>query len=69
MIKITLTALGLFAVATLYGARSSERNYYPHCSPIIVEIDRAWHNQEIRQDVAHTLIRRCLEAEERGVFN
>ena len=68
MIKLTLTAFGLFAVATLYGAESRER-YYPHCTPIITEIDRAWHNREIRQDVAHTLIRRCLEAEDRGVFN
>ena len=64
MIKIITTALGLFAVATLYGAESRER-YYPHCTPIINEIDRAWHEGQITEATAHTIIRNCLAWEDR----
>ena len=44
------------------------RDNYPHCSPIANEVQRAWHNSEIREDVARRLIERCLEAEDRGAF-
>ena len=67
MIKIITTALGLFAVATLYGAESRER-YYPHCSPIAHEIQQAWHRGEISERNARGIIERCLQAEDRGAF-
>ena len=58
-------------VAGNQAARSSERitGYYPHCSPIAHEIDRAWHEGQISERTAHTLIQRCLAAEERGAFD
>ena len=67
MTKIITTALGLFAVATLYGAESREQayHYYPECTPIINEIDRAWHEGQITEATAHTLIRNCLAWEDR----
>ena len=63
---------GLFIGAVAFIAtppsQAFNENYYPHCSPIAHEIQRAWHNSEIREDVARRLIERCLAAEDRGVF-
>ena len=49
-------------------AQSFNRDYYPHCSPIADEVQRAYLNQEIREDVARRIIENCLEAEDRGAF-
>ena len=63
---------GLFIWAVAFIATPSQafdKDYYPHCTPIVNEIQRAWHNSEIRDDVARRLIERCLAAEERGAFD
>ena len=63
---------GLFIGAVAFIAtpptHAFNRDYYPHCSPIADEVQRAWHNSEIREDVARRLIERCLAAEDRGAF-
>ena len=63
---------GLFIGAVAFIAtpptQAFNRDYYPHCSPIADEVQRAYLNQEIREDVARRIIERCLAAEDRGVF-
>ena len=56
---------GIIIIAGNEAARSSERTYYPQCTPIINEIDRAWHEGQITEATAHTLIRNCLAWEDR----
>ena len=60
----------MWAVAFIATPHSEgfNKDYYPHCTPIADEVQRAWHNSEIREDVARRIIQRCLAAEDRGVF-
>ena len=66
-----LTGLFLWSVAFIATphAEAFNRDYYPHCSPIADEVQRAYLNQEIREDVARRIIENCLAAEDRGVFD
>ena len=59
---------GIIIIAGNEAARSSERDYYPHCSPIAHEIQQAWHRGDISERDARALIERCLLAEDRGAF-
>ena len=59
---------GIIIIAGNEAARSSERDYYPHCSPIAHEIQEAWHRGEISERNARHLIHSCLQAEDRGAF-
>ena len=59
---------GVILIAGDQAARSSERispDLYPYCTPIITEIDRAWHEGQITERQAHRLIRNCLSWEDR----
>ena len=58
---------GIIIIAGNEAAQSRER-YYPHCSPIAHEIQQAWQRGEIRERDARGIIERCLQAEDRGVF-
>ena len=58
-----LWAIAFIATPPIHGSS------YPHCSEVAHEVQRAWQNQEIREDVARRIIERCLEAEDRGAFN
>ena len=65
-------ALFMWAVAMVVGtevAKATAGTYYPHCTPITDEIQRAWQRGLISKTQARSLISNCLSAEERGAFD
>ena len=61
--------LVLWAVTMIIATPPAKSSDYPHCSEIAHEVQRAWQNSEIREDVARRIIERCLAAEDRGAFD
>ena len=66
-----LTGLFLWAVAFIATphAEAFNKDYYPHCSPIAHEVQLAWQRGQISERDARGIIERCLDAEDRGVFD
>ena len=66
MTKIIATALGLFTIATLYGAKANDiEGYHPICTEVAHEASIAWHEGYISREEAVSIIDNCFAWQDR----
>lgn len=66
MIKTTCTALFLFTIATLYGAKANDiEGYHPICSEVAHEVSISYHEGRLSREQATSIIDNCFAWQDR----